>query len=487
MTAQAATAAHVNKSNSLDNTAGPTVEHDELKGKPYTIECPTVDTSSIKHEPRNAIAATHNALTGGHRSVTATIRQLRQVGFNWSTMRQDVVTFIRACPLCQKIWLHQRLPKYHPSTIEVYEPFAVLGSDYMGPFPKDKHGNEFIHVLMCLSTRYVYLFAATGPTAENTARDLTFVMSHHGTCHTLHSDRGAAYIANVTKAYNSLLNLDHTFNIPYRSQQNSIVERTNGSISNHILALVNTDRETLHNWSDSIPIITRLLNTTFHSVLQCTQSSVVYGTHFTAARELFSPKATTEEPKSKSLRERYQKMIILQAKLLLQSEKFQAQHSDEYAQKVGPVQFSDRFAENSLVLVTYPDRPPSKFHPRLRGPFKVMERHADDTYSCMNLVNGHALHFHISQLRPYTNDINPQALSPIEVAARDHEEFMVDCIIDHRVIHKGSIKKPSHLQFLVVWLGYEEEFNTWEPYANVKDLQALSDYVHTIPQLNYLI
>jgi hypothetical protein len=180
-------------------------------------------------------------------------------------------------------------------------------------------------------------------------------------------------------------------------------------------------------------------------------------------------------------------MIILQAKLLLQSEKFQAQHSDEYAQKAGPVQFSDRFAENSLVLVTYPDRPPSKFHPRLRGPFKVMERHADDTYSCMNLVNGHALHFHISQLRPYTNDINPQALSPIEVAARDHEEFMVDCIIDHRVIHKGSIKKPSHLQFLVVWLGYEEEFNTWEPYANVKDLQALSDYVHTIPQLNYLI
>jgi hypothetical protein len=265
------------------------------------------------------------------------------------------------------------------------------------------------------------------------------------------------------------------------------VERTNGSISNHILALVNSDRETLNSWSDSIPIITRLLNTTFHTVLQCTPSSVVYGSHFTAARELYHPKAEAKQPELKSLRERYQRMIILQAKLLLQSEKFQAKHSDEYAQNAGPVKFSDRFAENSLVLVTYPERPPSKLHPRLRGPFKVMERHADDTYSCMNLVNGHALHFHISQLRPYTNDVSPDALTPIEVAARDQEEFMVDCILQHRVIPKGSIKKPHHLEFLVAWLGYEEEFNTWEPYSLVKDLQAMQDYVEATTELNYLI
>jgi hypothetical protein len=99
-----------------------------------------------------------------------------------------------------------------------------------------------------------------------------------------------------------------------------------------------------------------------------------------------------------------------------------------------------------------------------------MERHADDTYSCMNLINGQALHFHISQLRPYTNDISPDALTPIEVAARDQEEFMVDCILQHRVIPKGSIKKPHHLEFLVAWLGYEEEFNTCMVHARPLDL-----------------
>jgi hypothetical protein len=180
-------------------------------------------------------------------------------------------------------------------------------------------------------------------------------------------------------------------------------------------------------------------------------------------------------------------MLRLQAKLLLQSELFQAKHSDLYAKEAGPVQISDRFQENSLVLVTYPNRPPTKFHTRLRGPFRILQRHFDDTYSCMNLVNGQALHFHISQLRPYTQDINPDALSPIDVAARDHEEYMVDCILDHRIIQGGSIKKSSSLEFLVAWLGYEEEFNSWEPYSELRELKAMQDYLESTKELNHLV
>jgi hypothetical protein len=102
-------------------------------------------------------------------------------------------------------------------------------------------------------------------------------------------------------------------------------------------------------------------------------------------------------------------------------------------------------------------------------------------------VNGHALEFHISQLRPYTTDISPEALTPLEVASKDHEEFAVDAILDHRVKPRGHIKKRSTLEFLVAWIGYSEECNSWEPYAQVKDLAALQDYVESTPELAYLV
>jgi hypothetical protein len=192
-------------------------------------------------------------------------------------------------------------------------------------------------------------------------------------------------------------------------------------------------------------------------------------------------------PAKKSLRDHYNKLLAIQTRLLRSSELYQAKHTDEYVAKVSPVAASDIFEVNSLVLVTYPTRAPSKLRPRLRGPFRILQRHADDTYSAQNFVNGHTMEFHISQLRPYTSDLNPSALTPLEVASRDHEEFAVDAILDHRVMPKGNIKKRSTLEFLVAWLGYGDEYHSWEPYSNVRDLIALQDYVEATPELAYLV
>jgi len=95
--------------------------------------------------------------------------------------------------------------------------------------------------------------------------------------------------------------------------------------------------------------------------------------------------------------------------------------------------------------------------------------------------------FIFPELRPYTSDLNPSALTPLEVATRDHEEFAVDAILDHRVMPRGHIKKRSTLEFLVAWLGYGDEYHSWEPYSNVRDLIALQDYVEATPELAYLV
>jgi hypothetical protein len=51
----------------------------------------------------------------------------------------------------------------------------------------------------------------------------------------------------------------------------------------------------------------------------------------------------------------------------------------------------------------------------------------------------------------------------------------------------GHIKKRSTLEFLVAWLGYGDEYHSWEPYSNVRDLIALQDYVEATPELAYLV
>jgi Chromo (CHRromatin Organisation MOdifier) domain len=54
-------------------------------------------------------------------------------------------------------------------------------------------------------------------------------------------------------------------------------------------------------------------------------------------------------------------------------------------------------------------------------------------------------------------------LIPLDVARRDYMEFFVETIIDHR----GNVKRKTDLEFLVSWLGYDD--NSWEPYSYLRD------------------
>jgi hypothetical protein len=67
----------------------------------------------------------------------------------------------------------------------------------------------------------------------------------------------------------------------------------------------------------------------------------------------------------------------------------------------------------------------------------------------------------------------------LKLAAADRDEFIVEFIVDHR----GSMKKPSKLEFKVRWQGYDESEDTWEPYRGVKELTALDTYLQDHPEI----
>ena len=73
-------------------------------------------------------------------------------------------------------------------------------------------------------------------------------------------------------------------------------------------------------------------------------------------------------------------------------------------------------------------------------------------------------------MKPFLFD--PSITNPLDVARRDHMEYFVEDILDHRGKHQRT-----HIEFLVKWLNYPSDKKTWEPYSNLRDVVKLHDYL----------
>ena len=80
----------------------------------------------------------------------------------------------------------------------------------------------------------------------------------------------------------------------------------------------------------------------------------------------------------------------------------------------------------SYVLVSYDERPPSKLHSVLQGPFQVINI-IGSKYALKNLVTDKNSDYHISRLRQFYLD-NDQ--DPALIANKDQQMVIVQQILD---------------------------------------------------------
>jgi Chromo (CHRromatin Organisation MOdifier) domain len=101
---------------------------------------------------------------------------------------------------------------------------------------------------------------------------------------------------------------------------------------------------------------------------------------------------------------------------------------------------------------------------------KVID-HKQGEYTLLDLTTNKEKRYHSTQIK--TIFFNPLRTIPTDVSRKDYFEFFIETISQH----SGDIKRLSTLIFKVKWLGYDETYNSWEPWANIGEMKILHLYL----------
>ena len=436
-----------------------------------------------------AISKAHNSKVG-HFGITTTVAHLsdptRTATYTkpWPGMTADVTFFIRRCPCCQKMSVLKTPIITNKFTTSSYMPMERLNIDTMGPFKADTHGNTQIIVIIDTFSRWVELYPRKDTTAAAAADAL---MEHYGTfgaAAEIVSDNGSQYSNHILEELGLLVGNRHTFTTAYSKEENAIVERANKEVLRHLRAMI-FEENTVQHWYRYLPLIKRIMNSKVHSRTGVSPEQIIFGGAINLNRNMFASEASiTQEIKEsrKSLSQWASDMLSAQARFIKHAHKVQEKLDIRHLDSNPPDSMRKRFPINSFVLVTYPASnmkpgPPHKHLTFKKGPMRVTGYKpdgSDDFYNVINLCNNKVETVHASRLSTFEYD--PEHTDPIQVAYRDQELFNIEKVISFA----GRTKPKKKWTFLVKWEGYEDTYNTWQSWDDVKGNAVVHDYLRQI-------
>ena len=112
-----------------------------------------------------------------------------------------------------------------------------------------------------------------------------------------------------------------------------------------------------------------------------------------------------------------------------------------------------------------------KLIPRWIGPFTITACLGPAAYRLDLPPNIQQVHnvFHVSLIKQYRTDGRTQPPPPPDLVD-DCTEWTVEQVLDHRVVRRGRQQK---IEYLISWVGYAADNNTWESAANASNAAEL--------------
>jgi transposase InsO family protein len=260
-----------------------------------------------------------------------------------------------------------------PFVVGTYEgPMKRISMDTVGPFPADAKGNKYVIVIICNFSRYVTLWPVTGTTGAEAAQALIQHCADKGTPVHVHYDGGTQFKNEFTAQVRKLIGVTAHLSTPYSHEENGVVERSIKEFLKHMRDYV-FKGQMIGEWGLAVPIIQRIMNAAYHARLGCSPANLVYGNAIDLDRCIVhEPRAEETE----ELSEWHQKLVKLQAKLILKVQEFLKKTDEEHLAARQELQSKKKrasFKNGEYVLVRYLDsRPPTKLHSPWKGPYRVV-------------------------------------------------------------------------------------------------------------------
>jgi transposase InsO family protein len=420
---------------------------------------------AIPDEAYDKIIMVHNSIAG-HAGVERCLKRLSDSNQAWKYMREHVRAFIKLCSCCQKMSVLKVPIHGHPFTTSTYQPMVRLNIDFVGPF--DDGG--YILTIIDTFTRWVELFICDHANAQEAARCLLEHFGRFGAPSQILSDRGSHFVNHVIAEFLSFIGTEHCLSLAYSKQENSLVERTNKEINRHTTSLF-FDQRIKENWRNAKPFVQRILNSNYSDRTKISPADMLFGRAVDLDRGIFAPfeEATLNSPvpisKTTSI------MLKLQNDLMEVHRKILKDSDDERIENTD-TSFT-QFSNDSLVLLEPVTKPNGRLHTRRTGPYRIISS-SNNNFTLENLVSKKQLRVHINRLVPFLFD--PSRTNLQKVAAHDVDEFHIEMILSHR----GRFTNKTKLEFKVRWSGFDETYDTWEPWKNLRDVEQLHDYLRLI-------
>ena len=427
----------------------------------------------------------HDAPMHGHPGQERTQHAIERT-FWWPCLARDVADYVRTCDSCQCNKPRNTLPggTLQPLPIPA-EKWESICMDFIVHLPKTPRGHDAIAVFVDRLTKMVHLAPTTSDVnAEGTAKlYLDHVVRLHGLANTIITDRGATYNNRFWQALQSLLGTKHNMSTAYHAQTDGQAERANRVLEDmlrHYIAPTHTD------WDLHLSLAEFAANNAYNSSLDNTPFFLNYGMHprCPVTRDFLSAaRPTTDVPAAQGFADDMHRLL---ARARTALEAAQQRQARQYDNKHKPVEYkpgdmvllSTENIQRSLRRQQAAGSTATKLLPKYIGPFKV-EALVGKVAVRLALTKPYRFHnvFHVSLVKHYHAGGRTQPPPPpIQLDDDGVPLFSVERIIGHIPEGASRAQVDRSGKYLVKWLGYGNEHNTYEPNKNFTDTLAQDEY-----------
>jgi hypothetical protein len=408
----------------------------------------------------------HDSPFAGHFGLRKTLALVKR-NYWWPSMKESIKTYLDGCPVCQRSKSLTTKPQGLLQPLPIPERrWSSISMDFITCLPKTVNNKDSILVFVDRFSKMVhFLPVEESIDARGFARCfIDGVVKLHGFPKEIICDRDPKFRAAFTQTFMEMCGVELKMSTSFHPQTDGQTERTNRTLEQYLRCFIDVD---MLDWEEWLPLAEFSMNNAWQETIQCTPFEMNFGQHPRTPLDLNPDIAGADggstghlrsrEPKAERLKAKIDRLLKKARSSYEQARSRQKQFADNHRRK------EDTFSVGSRVLlstkkITLATPGPSKLWPKFIGPFPVLGKIGENAYR-LDLPPHLMIHdvFHVSCLRKF---IDGKSVIPPPISVEANHEYELEKVLDSRTVKAG---RRSRLEYLVKWLDYGPEHNTWEP------------------------